>query len=75
MTQKSIAQSETTKMKQNVLSSIIIPNSKKETKASVLNVKCRMQKPGWAELARNLGTYFPLGPDATGSEFYCLVLP
>ena len=46
------------RMKQNVLSSIIMPNSKKETKASVLKVKWRRQKPGCAELARNLGTYF-----------------
>ena len=58
VTQKSTAHSETTKMKQNVLSSIIMPNSKKEARASVLKVKWRRQKPGCAELARNLGTYF-----------------
>ena len=74
-TQKSMAHSETTKMKQNVLSSIIMPNSKKEARARVLKVKCRMQKPGCAELARNLGTYLALGPVTSGSEFCYLVLP
>ena len=77
-TQKSTAHSEITMMKQKVLSSIIIPNSRNESSASTLKVRWRIQNPGWADSYKNFGTYplFPLPPSTSASfEFAFLLLP